>query len=196
MPNIFRWLLPAAPVLFGVGCASSNSPMAITSLENQASSVQVQIQQNPDLQTQIDHSYGWALFPATLKVAAGIDIGYGHGVVYEHHRQIGQATMLQYGIGPALGGQNYWQVILFPEKSDLDDFRAGPTIAAGNASGIFIHSGEGVTMGVPSGSLSYVQPATGLMFEVSVSGQTIWFQSLKKGQWNYTAASGSLLAEK
>jgi lipid-binding SYLF domain-containing protein len=196
MHTLFRRLLLIAPALFAAACASAGSPMELSSLENQVAVVQTQIQQNPDLQTQMDHSYGCAIFPSTSKLAAGIDVGYGRGIVYEHHRQIGQATMLQYGIGAALGGQNYWQVILFPERSDLDDFRAGPTLAAGNATGIFGHSGEGTTFIVPSGCLSVVQPATGLMFEVSIAGQTIWFQSLKKGQWNYTAASSPLLASR
>ena len=188
-----RWLFLLIPALCCAGCASSDN----ASLEAQVSGVLTQIQQlNPDLQSQMDHSYGCAVFPAILKGAAGIDIAYGRGIVYQHHRQIGQAAALQYTLGAAIGGQSYWQVILFPEKTDLDDFRENPTVVVVNASVIALHSGGGGSVAVPAASSSVVQPLTGLMLEVALGGETVWFKSLKKDQWNYSALPSPRLASR
>jgi hypothetical protein len=195
IPALFRWLLLSLAPLLCTGCAATDSPPQITTLESQVTTILTQIQQqDPNIQAQIDRSYGFALFPSIVKIAAGIDIGYGRGIVFQHHRQIGQASVLQYNVGAALGGQQYWQLILLPEKTDLDDLRDGPTVAVGNASGILIHSGSALTLAVPSGSASMVQPTTGLMFEVAIGGQTFWFQNLKPGEWNYTSAAPPTLA--
>jgi hypothetical protein len=197
IPAVLRRLLLPLAALLCTGCAATDSPPQITTLETQVTSILSRIQQkDPKIQAQIDRSYGFAVFPSIVKLAAGIDLAYGRGIVFQHHRQIGEAAVLQYNLGAALGAQQYWQLILLPEKPDLDDLRDGPTLAVGNASGVFIHTGSAATLAVPSGSASLVQPTTGLMFEVAVGGQTFWFQNLKPGEWNYSAASSPLLVKK
>ncbi|MGA2443145.1 MAG: hypothetical protein ABSH08_19505 [Tepidisphaeraceae bacterium] len=178
----------AIPLVCCACSATPGTPSQRADLHSQVSSVRADVkQQDPDLDSLLAHSYAYAVFPSILKCAAGIDAAYGRGEVYQHNRQIGHAFVFQYTLGAALGGQLYWQIIAFPSKSDLDDFRNGQTVVVANASGIAVHSGAGGTVDFPDASTSQVRPTTGLMFEAALGAETFWFDSLKAGDWQYSS---------
>jgi len=178
----------AIPLLCCACSATPGTPSQRADLHSQVSGVLADVKQrDPDLDSLLAHSYGYAVFPSILKCAAGIDAAYGRGEVYQHNRQIGHAFVFQYTIGVALGGQVYWQIIAFPSKSDLDDFRNGQTVVVANASGIAVHSGAGGTVDLPDASTSQVRPGAGLMLEAALGGETFWFDSLKAGDWQYSS---------
>jgi len=178
----------AIPLICCACSSTGGPPSQRTDLHSQVSAILGDVKQrDPDLNSLLARSYGYAVFPSILKCAAGIDAAYGRGEVYQHNRQIGHASVIQYTVGAALGGQVYWQIIAFPSKSDLDDFRNGQTLVVANASGIAVHSGAGGTVDLPDSSTSQVRPNTGLMLEAALGGETFWFDSLKAGDWQYSS---------
>jgi lipid-binding SYLF domain-containing protein len=181
--------LPLAIPLICCACSSTGGASSKqTDLHSQVAAVLADVkQQDPDLNSLLARSYGYAVFPSILKCAAGIDAAYGRGEVYQHNRQIGHAFVVQITVGAALGGQAYWQIVAFPTKSDLDDFRNGQVLFVANASGIAVHSGVGGTVDLPDASTSQVRPNTGLMFEAALGAETFWFKSLKAGDWQYSS---------
>jgi lipid-binding SYLF domain-containing protein len=172
-------------------CACSSTggaPSQQADLHSQVSAILDDVKQrDPDLNSLLGRSYGYAVFPSILKGAAGLDVAYGRGEVYQRNRQIGHAFVVQCTVGAALGGQVYWQIIAFPSKSDLDDFRNGQILFVANASGIAVHSGAGGTVDLPDSSTSQVRPGAGLMLEAALGGETFWFDSLKAGDWQYSS---------
>ena len=135
--------------------------------------------------------YGYAVFPNIGK--AGILIGgaRGEGHVYDHGRVIGKTVMNQVSVGFQLGAQDYSELILFQNKSDLDHFTsgnfefdadasvtaitasasvsAGTNGAEGSASG-GIHDATGGG-GYYKGMAVFTLTKGGLMYEAALAGQ-------------------------
>ena len=169
-------------------CSANSGPSQATDLHSQVAAILADVkQQDPALDALLARSYGYAVFPSIIKGAAGIDAAYGRGEVYQHHRPIGHASVVQLTAGAALGGQLYCQIIAFPSKSDLEDFRNGQVLAVANASAILVQYGAGGTVDLPDASTSRLHPGAGLMLEAALGGEVFWFHTLRAGDWQYSS---------
>lgn len=133
---------------------------------------------DPSLQALLDKAHGYAILPAVAKGAVGVGGAYGRGEVFERGRKIGYCDLSQATIGLAVGGQTYTEIIVFENKTALDNFKAGNVKFAGQATAVGLKAGSGANAQYRDGVQVLTVGEQGLMLEASIGGQTFTFQPL------------------
>jgi lipid-binding SYLF domain-containing protein len=145
---------------------------------NAVSTLQTMKATDPDLQSLLDRSYGYAVFPEIGKggfIAGG---AYGRGVLYEQGRLVGYVELNQGSIGAQIGAQTFAELIVLRDRSELERLRAGNFSVSGNASAVALTTGAAASARFVDGVAVFTMPRGGIMAELSVSGQQINFQPL------------------
>jgi lipid-binding SYLF domain-containing protein len=130
------------------------------------------------LDSVIAEAYGYALFPTVAKGAFGIGGARGKGEVYRRGAPIGTTTLTQISIGFQLGGQAYSELILFKDKTALDDFTRGNFEFDAQASAIAVTARASRDIAYNRGVAILTLGKGGLMYEASVGGQKFTFKPL------------------
>lgn len=146
----------------------SESAAAMTSFKNADSS----------LQSLLDRSVGYAVFPDIGKGGLIVGGSYGRGVVWERGRMIGYSDITQGTIGLQAGAQTYSELLVFMRQEDLDKFKNGKFSLSADVSAVAIKSGAAATADPSKGIIVFVQTKGGLMAEASVGGQGFSFKPL------------------
>ena len=140
-------------------------------------------------------AYGFAVFPTVGKAGIGIGGAFGKGRVYKGLKHMGDTELWQVSYGFQLGGQAYSQIIFFQDQRAYDDFTSGNFEFSAQASAAVITAGAsaeastkglGASAGVNKdenktagkyykGMATFMIIKGGLMYEVSVAGQTFTF---------------------
>ena len=123
-------------------------------------------------------AYGYAVFPTVGKGAIGIGGARGKGEVFEGGRLIGKSTLTQVTIGLQLGGQAYSEVILFKDKTALDDFKRGNFELNAQASAIALTARASRDLAYNKGVAIVTMGKGGLMYEASVGGQKFTYKPI------------------
>ena len=144
-----------------------------------------------------DSAYGYALFPTVGKGGVIVGGAYGKGRVYEQGNHIGDTEMSQLSIGFQIGGTGFSQVVFFEDKRALAEFTSGSfefgvkmqavvltasAEASGSSAGHSAAASGGKNnasieqYGYNKGMAIFTITKGGLMFEVSVAGQTFSYQ--------------------
>ena len=131
---------------------------------------------DPGLQTFIDDSYGYAVFPNVGKGAVGIGGARGDGVVYRDDRVVGYATLKQGTIGLQLGGQSYSELVFFEDESAFRRFTRDELEFSAQTSAVAAAKGASADADYARGVAIFTMPLGGLMFEASVGGQQFDYQ--------------------
>jgi lipid-binding SYLF domain-containing protein len=126
---------------------------------------------DPKLQKEINKAAGYAIFPSVGKGAIGIGGAHGKGWVYEGGALIGETSLTQVTIGLQLGGQAYRELILFKDKTALDDFKRGNFELDAQASAVAVTAGASANAKYNGGVAILTMAKGGLMYEASVGGQ-------------------------
>jgi lipid-binding SYLF domain-containing protein len=133
---------------------------------------------DPTLDTVINKSSGYAVFPTVGKAAAGVGGAYGRGVLYENGRAVGYCDLTQGTVGMQLGGQTYSQIIAFENKEVLDRFKQGNFEFAAQATAVALRSGAGANARFRDGVAVFTMDEAGLMYEAAVGGQKFSYEPL------------------
>jgi lipid-binding SYLF domain-containing protein len=133
---------------------------------------------NPNLQSQLNESIGYAVFPEIGKGGVGIGAAYGRGVLYENGRMVGFVELNQASIGAQLGGQTFAELILIRDHAALDRIKNGTFSLSGDVSAVALTSGAAASADFREGVAVYVLPRGGLMAELTISGQQINYQPM------------------
>ncbi|MDX1563999.1 MAG: hypothetical protein R3236_01280 [Phycisphaeraceae bacterium] len=133
-------------------------------------------QKNPKLESFIDESHGYAVFPSVNKGAIGIGGAHGEGVVYQGGDVIGYAELSQGTIGVQLGAQTYSEFIFFEDKGALERFKNSDVKFSGQASAAGGAAGDAVNADYEEGVAVFTMALGGLMFEASIGGQEFDYQ--------------------
>lgn len=131
---------------------------------------------DPELKEFFDKAYGYAVFPTVGKAGMWIGGAYGTGVVFEHGRVIGKASLTQATIGLQMGGQTYSEIIFFKDRAVLEDFKQGNLELSAQASAIAAKTGASADADYTEGVAVFTLPKAGLMAEASVGGQKFSFE--------------------
>ncbi|MBU1109556.1 MAG: hypothetical protein KKB51_22935 [Candidatus Riflebacteria bacterium] len=134
---------------------------------------------DPGIQKVFDKAVAWAVFPKISKAGIGIGGAGGNGRVYRKGTFIGTTTMSQISIGFQLGGQIYGEVIFFQDDFTLDKFKNGKFELGANISAVVFDVGAAETAGFKDGTMVFVIPSAGLMYEATLSGQKFTFKAKK-----------------
>lgn len=123
-----------------------------------------------------DDSYAYVVFPNVGKGGLGIGGAFGNGIVFEKNSLVGTAKLSQVSIGLQAGGQGYREVIFFENKSNFDEFKENKLKLSAQFSAVIAASGASANVNYANGILIFAQPKGGLMYEISVGGQTFNYE--------------------
>lgn len=136
-------------------------------------------EKDPGIQKVFDKSVAWAVFPKISKAGIGIGGAAGNGRVYRKDTFIGTTTLSQVSVGFQLGGQIFGEIIFFQDDFTLDKFKNGKFELGANISAIVFDLGAAETAGFKDGTMVFVVPQAGLMYEATLSGQKFTFKGKK-----------------
>jgi lipid-binding SYLF domain-containing protein len=128
------------------------------------------------LNTFLDNSAGYAVFPDVGKGGLIVGGAHGKGLVYQKTNVIGQATMTQASIGAQVGGQTFAQIIFFETPAALADFKSGKYEMSAEVSAVAIKEGASGAAKYKNGVAVFTMPKKGLMASASIGGQKFTFE--------------------
>jgi lipid-binding SYLF domain-containing protein len=134
------------------------------------------IKVDPSIKKWFDNAYGYVIFPNVGKTGLGVGGAFGNGIVFINNTAIGRANLSQVSIGFQLGAQGYREVIFFENKSNMDDFKENKLKLSAQVSAVLVAIGAAANINYSNGILIFTQPKGGLMYEVSVGGQTFNYE--------------------
>ena len=129
---------------------------------------------HPELKKTLQQAHGFAVFPSMGRAGVVLGGAYGRGVVYEQGKPIGFASLSQMTIGVQVGGQTFSELIIFPKKPQLDQFKHGKTSFAANASAVIVKAAASGTSN-PDGVTAHAYSRGGMLLELSLGGQKFSF---------------------
>jgi lipid-binding SYLF domain-containing protein len=135
---------------------------------------------DPGLKKEIDKAAGYAIFPSVGKGAIGIGGAHGKGWVYQRGSLVGKTSLTQVTIGLQLGGQAYRELILFKDRTALDDFKRGNFELDAQASAVAVTAGVSANLKYNGGVAIITMAKGGLMYEASVGGQKFSYEPVGK----------------
>jgi lipid-binding SYLF domain-containing protein len=136
-------------------------------------------EKDPGFEKVFHEAHGYAVFPTVGKGAIGIGGAHGKGDVFERGVLIGTTSLTQVTIGFQLGGQAYSEVILFKDKTALDDFKRGNFELDAQASAVALTARASRDLAYNRGVAIVTMGKGGLMYEASVGGQKFSFKPLE-----------------
>lgn len=134
------------------------------------------IKTDPSIKKWFDNAYGYVIFPNVGKAGLGIGGAFGKGIVYINNTPIGRAHLSQVSVGFQAGAQGYREVIFFENKSNMDDFKENKLQLSAQVSAVLVVLGAAANINYSNGILIFTQPKGGLMYEVSVGGQSFNYE--------------------
>lgn len=133
---------------------------------------------DPSLQTFVDNSAGYAVFPDVGKGGFIVGGARGKGVLFEKGVITGQTTMTQASIGAQAGGQSFAQIIFFENPGAVSDFKGGKFALGADVSAVAVSQGASKSAKFSRGVAVFTMPKSGLMVQASVGGQKFSFEPL------------------
>ena len=131
---------------------------------------------DPSLQDRIDHAYAYAVFPSVGKGGLIVGGAFGRGVVVEHKKLVGYASMSQGSVGGQIGGRSFSQLIVFENALAFNEFKSGKLALGLEASAVALDEGVSANTRYHNGVAVFALPRAGLMADASISGQSFTFQ--------------------
>lgn len=131
-------------------------------------------EKHPDLKDTLANSYGYVVFPSVGRASLVLGGAYGHGEVFERGTPIGFATVSQITIGIQVGGQTFSELLVFPKKESMDEFKSGKVAFNANATAAIVKAAASGT-GNFGGVTAHAYSRGGMLLELSLGGQKFSF---------------------
>ena len=170
-----------APATVGIlslsGCGSTPStPTEKANLNDSAETKLKNLTRDyPDLQTLIDNSYGYAMFPEVGKGGLVISAASGQGTVYEQGKYIGTAHLTVVNVGLTIEGEDYAELLVFKTKNALDDFRANRLKFDAQAGAVALKAGATADAKFNHDVAVFTKTNSGFGVDASIGGQQFTF---------------------
>ena len=133
---------------------------------------------DPSLKKFFDHSAGYVVFPGVGKGGLVVGGAGGSGILFEHGKAVGKATLSQVTIGAQVGGQAYYEIIFFETAETLAAFKTGEWTMAAQVSAVALKSGASADAAYKNGVAVFTLSKGGAMAEASVGGQKFGYKPL------------------
>jgi lipid-binding SYLF domain-containing protein len=121
---------------------------------------------------------GFAVFPSVGKGGLFFGGEHGKGIVYEESKPIGKATLTEINAGPQVGGQSFYEVIIFRTAEALANFKEGHFEMSAEVSAVAAAEGAGLNAKYRKGVMVFTLPRTGLMVQATLGGQKFKYKPL------------------
>lgn len=132
---------------------------------------------DPQLERLLESVHGFAVFPSVTQGALGLGVAWGKGEVFEKGVYIGDARITQITVGISIGGQTFHELLLFSDKTALNEFRRDKIEFGAKGSAVFAKSSISKDFIWKEGVAIYTLGESGLMIDASLSGQKYWLGS-------------------
>ena len=173
---ILALLASALPLALGACTTAPNSTEGRSSLHEEVAEALTEFKhQGPTLETFLERSVGYAVFPDVGAGAIGIGGAYGKGELFEKNEMVGYCDLSQGTIGLQLGGQSYSEIVFFMNKSALEGFKRGQLAFDAAASAIAANAGASADADYRRGVAVFTIAQGGLMFQAAIGGQHFAF---------------------
>lgn len=178
--SIRKLAVPFALVLVALGCGGGPETRAEeqAAISQARATIQTMTARDPSLQSVLDRSYGYVVFPQVGEGGFIVGGARGQGVVFERGRPVGFATLTEGSIGLQAGGQSFSEVIVFEDPGAFQRLKAGNFDLTAEAQAIALTSGASANARFEGGTAVFVLPEGGLMAGVTVGGQQISFEPM------------------
>ena len=134
---------------------------------------------DPKMQSFIDKSVGYVVFPTVGKAGLGIGGARGKGVLYEGDEVTAVITLTQLSFGFQWGGQAYSELIFFEDDATLENFKRGNYELNAQASAVAVKAGASADATFNGGMAIFTYAKGGLMYEAAVGGQKFKVEAKK-----------------
>jgi len=135
------------------------------------------IEQDEGLKKLMGKASGYVIFPSVAKGGLGVGAAMGTGQLFEKHKLLGEAKLTQVSVGFQAGGQAYSELILFEDKTSLDNFKKGNLEVSAQVSAVAATAGASKNAKYEKGVLIFTLAKGGLMYEASVGGQKFKYEA-------------------
>jgi lipid-binding SYLF domain-containing protein len=172
--TIKRIVLIGAMLVAGVAGAKSDQAKQAQLEKDAGAAKAAMLQKDPALQSLLDQSAGYIIFP-NVKEGGFIVGGAGaSGVVYKGGQAVGQAKLSRVSVGATVGGQKYSELIAFRDQATLDKTKSGDMDLGAQASAVVLKTGAATETNFgDKGVAIVVNPKGGAMVSAAVKGQKI-----------------------
>jgi lipid-binding SYLF domain-containing protein len=158
------------------GCASApKTHSERTQLDEQAARAkEAMLEKDPSVQSLLDQSAGYIVFPEVKEGGFIVGGAGAQGVVYQQGRPVGYARLSRASVGAQIGGQKYAELVAVRDQFTLDKMRAGDTDIGGQASAVILRAGAATASSFgEKGVAVVIDPIGGAMVSASITGQRI-----------------------
>lgn len=114
---------------------------------------------------------GYAVFSSVGKGGLIFGAEHGNGLLYEKGKPVGEATLTEINVGPQVGGQWFYEVILFETSEALTNFKQGNLEMSAEVSAVAAAEGASLNAKYRDGVMVFTLPRNGLMVQASIGGQ-------------------------
>jgi hypothetical protein len=129
---------------------------------------------HPELDDELQHARGYAVFPSLGRASLVLGGSYGRGEVFEKGKPIGFATLTQITIGVQVGGQTLSEIIFFEDRESLEMFKGGKAAFTANASAVLMKAAASGTSNYAK-CTAHAYSRGGMVLEASLGGQKFNF---------------------
>ena len=170
-------VITAVTVAIVTGAASGSWAEDLTTKAKEAKAEF--LKKDESLKTTLGKATGYAIFPSIAKGALGIGAAKGKGQVYDagNDKAVGEVKLTQVTIGFQAGGQAYAELILFEDKTSLDNFKKGNFEFSAQVSAVAVTAGASANAKYEHGVMVLTMAKGGLMYEASVGGQKFKYKA-------------------
>jgi len=125
------------------------------------------------LKATMSKASGYVIFPSVAKGGLGVGAAAGKGQVFGtgNDKALGESKLRQVTVGFQAGGQVYSEMILFEDKTSLDNFKKGNFEFSAQVSAVAVKAGASANAKYEHGVMVLTMTKGGLMYEASVGGQ-------------------------
>ncbi len=159
-------------MLLALMALAQNSPKNKRMIADSRNAINVFNKTDPSMKRLFTNSYAYVVFPNVGKGGLGLGGAFGNGIVFINSKAVGTAKLSQVSVGVQVGGQGYREVIFFEHKNNFDEFKENKLKISAQVSAVIAASGASANANYANGILIFAQPKGGLMYEISVGGQT------------------------
>jgi lipid-binding SYLF domain-containing protein len=176
MKSKHHYLTTAVTLAIAAGLASSAWADDLTT-EAKAAKDEF-LKKDQTLKPVLDKASGYVIFPSVAKGALGIGAAKGTGQLYEtgNDKPLGETKLTQVTIGFQAGGQAYAELVLFQDKTSLENFKKGNFEFSAQVSAVAVTAGASANAKYEKGVMVLTIAKGGLMYEASVGGQKFKFK--------------------
>jgi len=131
---------------------------------------------DPTLTNLFNNSAGYAVFPRVGKAGLILGAEYGTGIVYENGKAIGEAGLTEINVGPEVGGEAFYEILLFEAAEALAGFKEDHFEMSAKVSAVAAAEGAALNATYQAGVVVFTMPRSGLMAQVAIGRQKFRFK--------------------